>query len=368
MNIINVKIKEIEQYRRNNRKHPKEQVDRIAESITKYGFRQPIVLDINNTIIVGHGRYLAAKQLGITEVPCERVEDLTAEEIKQYRILDNKLQNDSTWDFDNLGQELPELEQEGFDLDFWGLRDLLPLEEPEVSDDDFEETEQTETYIKLGDLIELGRHRVLCGDSTSESFDGDVYITDPPYELSPADVLSAASCASHLVLMTSIKQAFGIWTLTQLDFCFDLVWNQHVPSSMLNKKVPYYTHKNILYFNQGESIFDCDNARGQFSEKGYYPSIIDAPKNTQESHGLTKNSNAFRQMLSGFDFKSCIDPFLGSGTTLIACEQLNRTCYGIEIEPKYCQVIIDRYKKYCEDNNKSFECKINGETFNYPEG
>jgi len=369
MQITDIETHLITAYEFNNRNHSDEQINRIACSIKEFGFNQPIVIDENNIVLVGHGRLYAAKSLNLDKVPSYKITGLTEVQKKAYRILDNKLQNDSTWQFDNLHLELGFLEDNGLDLEEWGLdslRDLLDSNtNAEIVEDDGGGELPDETYLKLGDLIELGNHRVLCGDSTTENNQiGDFVVTDPPYELDANQVIAAIGECNHLLLMTSIKQGFEVYKNVNLSFCFDLVWNQHVPSSMLNKKVPYYVHKNIFYFNNKDTIFDCDNAKGSFSEKGYYPSIIDAPKNTQEKHGLTKNLKAFTQMLSGFKFSTVYDPFLGSGTTLIAADQLNRTCYGMELEPKYCQVILERYQKHCIATNKEFICKINGEVFN----
>lgn len=146
-------------YALNNRRHSEKQTDRIAASITEFGFNQPIVVDSNNVVIVGHGRLEAAKKLGLKQVPAVEVGELTEAQIKAYRILDNKLQNDSEWDIHNLQLEFGVLSDLDFDLLFGGLDELSSLfdkEEPEVSEDDFEPEEIDEPFIKQGDLIELG--------------------------------------------------------------------------------------------------------------------------------------------------------------------------------------------------------------------
>lgn len=188
--IIYLPLSSIKPYDKNNRKHNETQVERIAKSIKEFGFNQPIVVDEDNTILVGHGRLEASIKLRLKEVPVLKLKGLKESQKKAYRILDNKLQNDSEWDFDNVNLELDFLEDDGFDLKEWGLDELrLGGEDDEVVEDEFEESEQTEIYIKLGDLIELGRHRVLCGDSTKSEdlqqlFNGkvaDLILTDPPY-------------------------------------------------------------------------------------------------------------------------------------------------------------------------------------------
>jgi hypothetical protein len=183
-------ISSIIPYEKNNRKHNQTQVDRIAKSIKEFGFNQPIVIDEANVILVGHGRLEASKKLKLQEVPVLQLKNLTETQKKAYRILDNKLQNDSEWDFDNINLELDFLVENEFDLTEWGLDELRLGGDDEVVEDDFEETEQTEIYIKTGDLIELGRHRVLCGDSTKDvkgvlkNITIDLVTTDPPYGVS----------------------------------------------------------------------------------------------------------------------------------------------------------------------------------------
>jgi ParB-like chromosome segregation protein Spo0J len=125
MDIEYIKLSSLIPYEFNNRNHKEEQVDRIANSIKEFGFNQPIVIDESNIILIGHGRHLAALKLGLKEVPALQLKNLTEAQKKAYRILDNKLQNDSTWSFDNLELELGFLEDEGFNLEEWGLDDLL---------------------------------------------------------------------------------------------------------------------------------------------------------------------------------------------------------------------------------------------------
>ena len=163
-------ISELKPYEFNNRVHGDEQVAHIAKSIKEFGFNQPVVIDEEGTILVGHGRVLAAKKLSIAKVPTVQVKNLTDEQKRAYRILDNKLQNDSTWQFNNLELELGYLEDNDFDIKGWGLdelKDLFPEEEIEPEEDAGPSEPPQETFIKRGDIIEIGKHRVMCGDSTS---------------------------------------------------------------------------------------------------------------------------------------------------------------------------------------------------------
>lgn len=163
MDVVQKNLSEIIPYNKNAKKHDKKQIDNVAESIRQYGFVQPIVIDHDGVIVIGHCRALAAKKLGMENVPCVCVDELTEEQVKALRLVDNK-SNESDWDFDLLAEELPELDLSAFDFD-WGL----PEDQTEevVEDDAPEVDEEAEPITKPGDIWQLGRHRLMCGDSTS---------------------------------------------------------------------------------------------------------------------------------------------------------------------------------------------------------
>jgi DNA modification methylase len=386
-------------YALNNRRHSEKQTDRIAASITEFGFNQPIVVDNNNVVIVGHGRLEAAKKLGLKEVPAVEVGELTDAQIKAYRILDNKLQNDSEWDIDNLQLEFGVLNDLDFDLSFGGLDELSSLfdkEEPEVAEDDFEPEEIDEPFIKQGDLIELGRHRVLCGDSTNGGdvaylMDGamaDLWLTDPPYNVAYTGKTADALTIDNDSMSDGEFRDF-------LGKCFDLAFES------LKAGAAYYIwHDDSGGYNFRGAVFDCGEEVRQcliwlkntmvmgrqdyqwkheaclygwksgashhwYSDRKQTTILeFDRPSRSAE-HPTMKPIKLFSYQIvnSSKSGDIVLDTFLGSGTTLVAAEQLGRTCYGMELSPKYCQVILERYKKYCEDNNKAFECKINGEEY-----
>lgn len=188
MNIINIKLSDLKPYERNPRNN-KEAVDYVANSIREFGFKNPIIVDKNNVIVAGHTRYLACKKLGIKEVPCVIADDLTDEQIKAFRLADNKVAEIATWDLDLLDEELNDLlnfdmSDFGFDV---GLEDLEEAQEDEFDIDKLPE----EPKAKLGDIYQLGNHRLMCGDSTDEKDVNnlvgeatiDLLITDPPYNV-----------------------------------------------------------------------------------------------------------------------------------------------------------------------------------------
>lgn len=162
MEITKRRLADIVPYAANAKKHDKRQINNVAESIKQYGFVQPIVIDRDGVIVIGHCRALAAKKLGMEEVPCVCVDDLTPEQVNALRLVDNK-SNESDWDFDLLADELPGLDLSAFDFE-WGLRDEL---NDSVVEDDYEPVIPTEPKSKLGDVYQLGDHRLMCGDSTS---------------------------------------------------------------------------------------------------------------------------------------------------------------------------------------------------------
>ena len=163
MNIQNINVKDIKPYPNNAKKHPKTQIDNVAQSIDKFGFVQPIVLSKDNVVVIGHCRLLAAKQLKLAEVPCLYVDDLTDEQIQMLRNLDNKL-NESEWDFDLLKDDIDGLDFSDFDID-WGFGE--EEETTKIVEDEAPDVDDVEPIAKLGDIWQLGRHRLMCGDSTS---------------------------------------------------------------------------------------------------------------------------------------------------------------------------------------------------------
>lgn len=163
MEIKQMAVEALIPYPKNTKQHDQVQIDNVAESIRQYGFVQPIVIDKNNEVVIGHCRLLAAKQLGLDEVPCVRVDDLTEEQVKALRIVDNKT-NESPWELDFLADELEEIDLSAFNFDFGiyadnGSHEVVEVPVPEVNEDE-------EPTAKTGDIYQLGAHRLMCGDST----------------------------------------------------------------------------------------------------------------------------------------------------------------------------------------------------------
>lgn len=397
MQIEKVDIQTVIPYEFNNRKHNETQINRIANSIKEFGYNQPIVVDEDNIILVGHGRLHASLKIKLKEVPIVRKIGLTDSQKKAYRILDNKLQNDSEWDFDSLNLELDFLEDNGFDLPSWGLDELrLGEDEEEVIEDNFEGCENDETFIKLGDLIQLGRHTVLCGDSTNAEHVNRLLngvkpilmVTDPPYgvEYDPS-WRQEAGVSKNAKKMGKVQndhrtdwgdayknfnsQVAYVWhsgryakefqiSIEEAGFeiVAQIIWNKE--RFALGRGDYHWKHEPCWYAVKSGDNHNWQGARDQSTVWD-----INSREDSGNGHGTQKPIECMARPIRNNSQKgdNICDPFLGSGTTLIACEQLNRTCFGLEIEPKYCHVIINRYYKYCKDNKKPFVCKINGQDY-----
>lgn len=394
MKIENKKLENIIPYGFNNRIHNDTQIERIARSIKEFGFNQPIVVDEDGIVLVGHGRLEAAKSLGLTDAPTLTIKNLSDDQKRAYRILDNKLQNDSTWNFENVELELKLLEENRFELEPWGLddlRSLFPEEEIEVVQDDGPGDLPEEPYIKSGDMLELGKHRVWCGDCQEAEdlpIKANVWLTDPPYGVSYVGKTKDALTIENDSLdeqgtadlwkratefaMRNIEDGAACYAAVPagpLHYVFlkewiergvcrqQLIWQKD--SMVLGHSDYHYKHEPILYgWKPGAGHY--------FTQDRTKTTILDFKRPTRSAeHPTMKPVELWGELIknSSRPGDAVLDTFLGSGTTLIAADQLGRTCYGMEISPKYCQVILERYKKHCEKVGKPFECKINGEPF-----
>ena len=208
----NVNIDKLKPYENNARTHSPEQVDKIVRSIEEFGFINPVLIDGDYGIIAGHGRVLASKKMGMTEVPCLFIEDLTEAQKRAYILADNKLALDGGWDETLLKIELTELQEMDFDITLTGFElEDIELEDysREVEEDDYDEEPPTEPKAKFGQIYQLGRHRLMCGDSTDKSMveklmDGnkaDMVFTDPPYNIDFQGTMSCTSKNGEIITM-----------------------------------------------------------------------------------------------------------------------------------------------------------------------
>ena len=364
MEVRNISIKDLIPYDRNAKKHDKTQINNVAESIKQYGFVQPIVIDKNNVVVIGHCRLLAAKQLKMKEVPCVCVEDLTEEQVKALRIVDNK-SNESEWDFDILPDELAELDLSDFSFDF-GIED--EEEETEIVEDESPEVdEDSEPITKLGDIWQLGRHRLMCGSALAQAdidklLDGakcELTFTDPPYQLETqgGGILKKANS------MKQIKQN-GVDTFDPSMLILQSETNIYCHNKPLIKKYIELAETNnqpydLCFYKKlctvpnykGHMMTDCeyiaiigkqDPNRGLPKET--YSKCYIGKKDHDNELSYSKPVELCAKYIQLYGKNNILDLFGGSGSTLIACEQLNRTCYMMELDPKYCDVIIKRWE------------------------
>ena len=353
MEIKWLKIEEVKPYANNAKLHDKRQISNVAESIKQFGWQQPIVVDADGVIIVGHCRYSAAKKLKMKEVPCVVADSLTEEQVKKYRLLDNKT-NESGWDMELLADDLFGLDFEGFDIG-WGIID--EEEETEVVEDDFEVNVPEEPKSKLGQVYQLGRHRLMCGDSTKQEDveklmggqKADMVFTDPPYGMNAVTKSGVLSKSYKTDIMNDNdnKAAIDAFTLCQKMFCNSkqVWWGANYYTECLPSSECWIVWDK---HNGSSDQTDCELAWTNFRSVVRQFTMTSEKKN--RVHPTQKPCKLFCEIIKKFDknnaFQYIIDIFGGSGSTLIACEQLNRTCYMMELDPKYVDVIIDRWEQF----------------------
>ena len=360
VNIFNL----IKKYEFNSRTHSENQINQIIESMKEFGFTNPILIDDNNVIIAGHARVEAAKKLQFEKIPCIILSGLTDIQKSALVIADNKIALNSGWNEDILKSQIDILKKSDFSIELLGFDNdeisnfsELFTEKNENDPDEIPEIKKDQ-ICKVGDIWLLGDHRLICCDSTSKTeIDRllknekiDLVFTDPPYELKTDDVLKCIlnTDSENFLIICTFKQAAELYHFKDIiKFRFDFVLNAHVPKSFMNEKQPYYTHQNGVYFTKNEkTIFNNKNTIGIRSEKAYWCTIIDAPRNTQDKHGHAKNIKGLIDILSGFSAHTICDMFGGSGSTLLACEQTNKKCFIAEYDPKFCDLIIERWENY----------------------
>lgn len=370
MEIVYKNIDDIKPYAGNPRRNDKA-VEKVAESIRQFGFKQPILIDKDNIIIAGHTRQLAAKKLKMTQVPCIYADDLTPEQVKAYRLADNKVAEFAEWDFDLLNQELLNIPE--IDMTVFGF--VMPREEAEVQEDDYEINIPAEPRTKPGDIWRLGRHWLMCGDSTSKDTretalhycKADTLFYDPPYDCEELYESIPEYAGGNLLLSydhkhfskAMLEAAKKHWT-AQFELIWDCCQSWYTPNRPLAKHKTIAVFKDDPKWNFDKAIIKdkkkreakiVHNTRGSCDYKPLDGAIhlrtCEPFPNTAltDEHGQGKPLEWIKAILGGVNAERVIDYFGGTGTTLIACEIIGAQCYMIEKEPKYCDAIIDRWEK-----------------------
>lgn len=365
-----------------NPKNPRKNdaaVDTVAMSIQKYGFKNPLIADSNLVVYCGNTRLKAARKLKLPTVPVIIADDLTPEQIREYALIDNKSGEIAEWDDDLLWQELDELDLSDFDLD-WGApvnkgeKEIIEDEPPEVE-------EESEAICKLGDVWQLGKHRLMCGDSTDNitveklmnGEKADMVFTDPPYGYEYKSNMRIKS-KKFEVLKNDDKILDFIPALRNVCKGFIFVCTTW---KVLDKWIPlfkkYYELSNMIIWNKGgggigdlEHTFStdyeiilCSNNGAKITGKRI-GSVWNIPKDNANDyiHATQKPVKLSATAIENTTSKDNIvlDVFGGSGSTLIACEQLGRRCFMMELDPKYCDVIIKRWENLTQQKAVKIHC------------
>lgn len=384
MKIQQIQIDKVIPYHNNPRKD--QAVDKVASSINEYGFQQPIVVDKNMIVIVGHTRLLASKKLGLSEVPIV-IADLTETQAKAYRIADNRINEDSNWDMELLNLEIAGLSEENFNLDLLGfdsseLDKFLENDEEYLTDEDEVPEPPKEPKAKLGDIYQLGKHKIMCGDARIEENVNNLMLdekvnmvlTDPPFGVDYNNKNKDLNERLGGDRITEYIEADN--TVDFEEFSFDFIKNFRLTSYntiyiWINGKNAYKLYnamlKNDIYISS-QLIWLKNNhvlTRQDYSSKyeicfygwknkhKYYGQfshdVLEYNRlNANKLHPTQKPVEMLEKLLKDGSRENNIiyDCFLGSGSTLIACEKLNRSCYGFELNPVYCDVIIKRWEDF----------------------
>lgn len=395
-------VSELIPYVRNARTHSEAQVAQIAASIREFGFLSPILVAEDNTILAGHGRLAAAQKLGLKKVPCVKENHLTETQKRAYIIADNKLSLNAGWDNELLAVELSELEGADFNLDLLGfdeaeLSSIFDADK-DVSDDDFDVEKELEEpcFSKTGDMWTLGKHRVICGDATKletfktllENTKVNLVVTDPPYNVnyegsagkikndnmeddkfyqflfnSFVNMEQAMADDASIYVFHADTEGLNFRKAFQ-DAGFYLsgccIWKK--PSLVLGRSPYQWQHEPCLYGWKKKGKHKWYAGRKETSVWEFEKPKKNADHPTMKPIALLaypiKNSSMTNSLV--------LDPFAGSGSTLIACEQTGRICYAIELDEKYCDVIVKRYIEQV-GNDKSVKVLRGGKEYSFTE-
>lgn len=400
-----VPIEKLIPYINNARTHNAEQVNKLRSSLREFGFINPVIIDGEYNIIAGHGRVMAAKEEKITEVPCVLADHLTPAQKKAYIIADNRMAQDAGWDEELLRIEIEALQAESFDIGLTGfeeqeIADLFASDDGAgAKDDDFDLSEELEkaAFVQRGDVWQVGRHRLMCGDATSEEdvatlMDGkkaNLVVTDPPYNVAfeSSDGLSIKndkmdSNKFYEFLLAAFKNmaahlekggsAYVFHADTEglnfrkafVDAGFHLsgccIWVKN--SLVLGRSDYQWQHEPVLYgfLQNGKHYWSKNAGRSQTTIWNF-----DKPKKNR-NHPTSKPLDLLAYPIGNSSQENAIviDTFGGSGSTLMTCEQTNRVCHTMELDEKYASVILRRYVENTDDANNVYVIR-NGEKLMY---
>lgn len=370
MELVTKNTSDLIPYVNNSRTHNEEQINQIISSIKEFGFTNPILIEQDNGIIAGHGRIMAAKKMGLKEVPCVIVKGLTKTQIKALNIADNQIALNAGWDLDKLKLEIQGLNEDSFDLNILGFKqnlidDFLFEETLGLTEDDETPDAKQEAKSKQGDIYILGDHRLMCGDSTSisdiekltQKQKADMIFTDPPYNV-------------------AFNGRSGKFDVIKNDDLEESQFNEFIDTFLSNLELlninTYYICCNWAFYGilqkklkpkacivWAKNVFGMGKGYRHQHEFILFDGFIDADiKNESDLWNIAKDSKykhptqkpvalSMRAMKnSSREGNIVLDLFGGSGSTLIGCEKLNRKCHIMELDPIYIDVIIERWQNF----------------------
>lgn len=378
-----VAVSSLKPYERNAKIHGKEQIEKLKASILEFGFLTPCLIDRDNNIIAGHGRVMAASELGMQTVPCVYIEGLTEAQRRAYILADNRLGELGEWNMDIVDLELTELDDMNFDVSVTGFE--LPSEDDdvEITEDEVPEPPE-EPKSKMGDIWQLGDHRLMCGDATvitdvEKLIDGNeigLALTDPPYGISVVQSSEVGGGGALHFDSGRLRQGGG-GNIVQSSTYMEVRGDDTTDTARDNYSIIRELTKNQIifggnYFTDFLSpsrcwiVWDKQNT-GNFADaelawtsfeksvklyhymwNGLAREGSRKAEGVHRVHPTQKPVGLFGKILQDYSEKGeCVlDCFGGSGTTLIACEQTGRKCFMMEYEPHYCDVIINRWETF----------------------
>lgn len=376
-----VSIDKLIPYVNNARTHNAEQINKLRASLREFGFINPVIIDGDYNIIAGHGRVMAAKEEHIEEVPCVLADYLTPAQKKAYIIADNRMAQDAGWDEELLRIEIEALQAEAFDIGLTGfeeqeIADLFGSDDDKVEDDDFDLNEALEkaAFVKRGDIWQVGRHRLMCGDATSEEdvaalMDGkkaNLIVSDPPYGVSftSSDGLTIQNDSIkgeefYNFLLQAFKNMAAHLEKGGAAYIF------HADTEGLNFRRAFQDAgfhlagcciwvKNSLVLGRSDYQWQHEPVLYGFLQNGKHPWYSDRSQTTiwnfdkpkrNKNHPTSKPLDLLAYPIGNSSQANgiVVDTFGGSGSTLMACEQTNRICHTMELDEKYASVILRRY-------------------------
>ena len=383
-----ISIDKLVPYVNNARTHSAEQILKLRSSLREFGFVNPIIIDREFNVIAGHGRLMAAKEEGIEEVPCVFVDYLTDAQKKAYILADNRMAMDAGWDEELLKIEMEELQNLGYDLGYTGfdekeLADLFGIDDKEVKDDEFDLTAALEkaSFVERGDVWFVGKHKLMCGDATSsedvaklmEDKKANLILTDPPYNVAfkSSDGLTIQNDSMknndfYEFLFSSFKNMAEHLENGGAAYIF------HADTEGLNFRKAFIDAgfhlagcciwvKDSLVLGRSDYQWQHEPVLYGFMQNGKHPWYSDRKQTTiwnfdkpkkNSNHPTSKPLDLLAYPINNSTQANAIviDTFGGSGSTLMACEQMNRICYTMELDEKYASVIL---RRYVEDTNDS---------------